>query len=267
MRLLFIALLLMAFAFVAAPVRAVLTAPDNILYGTITLNGQLITASSNMVSVEARRTPAGPPIASYRMGSTAAATNFYLLRLPMEELSSVTASNISLKGDLVYLVVKVGAIDGPTLNYTFPGRGVATRMDFGIAPADGDNDGLPDGWELARFGHTLTTPGTVNPNGYTALQNFTMGSDPAGTNGLFKLTITMSNTVKVVTFFASKAEGAGYSGYIRHYVLESSTNLASGVWRGVPAYTDIVGSNQTVQYLSPSTNLTFFRGQIWLESP
>lgn len=258
---------LLTLAVAALTTRAELPAPDNILYGAITLNGQVITALSNQVSIEARRTTNGPAIASYRMGAQAVATNFYVLRLPLEELAQVAAPNASLVGDTVYLVIKVGLLDGPLLAYTFPESGVAQRLDFGIASADSDNDGLPDAWELAKFGNLSAGPGTLAANGRTAWQNFIAGADPVSTNGLFTLSISTNNNLKVVSFFGRKAEGAGYTNYTRSYLLESATNLSSANWHGVPGFTNILGNNQTVEYTIPTTNLSFFRGQVRLTTP
>src|SRR5262249_10185190 len=49
--------------------RAELPAPDNLLYGTITLGSQLVTAANTNVIVEARTSLAGPAVSSYRMGT------------------------------------------------------------------------------------------------------------------------------------------------------------------------------------------------------
>lgn len=252
------------------PARADVPAPDNILFGLITLNSNLVTAVSTNVSIEARRTPTGQAIATYRMGNESNATNFYVLRLPLEEFATATSSNVSLKGDVIYLVVKVGTVDSPlvnTTNYTILERGVAQRIDFGIAPVnsspDTDNDGLPDAWELAKFGSLTNGANSLVGNGRTAWRNFVEGSD---TNN-FVLSITQSNGVKLVQFFGRKAEGVGYSNHTRYYRLENSTNLAAGIWRGVPGFTNVIGTNQPVIYSATGTTNTFFRGQVWLGNP
>src|SRR5262245_58868565 len=66
---------------------AELPAPDNFLYGTITLGSQLVTAANTNIVVEARTSLAGPAISSYRMGTAAAAGNFYVLKVILEELA------------------------------------------------------------------------------------------------------------------------------------------------------------------------------------
>lgn len=259
--------MLLALVTVVPAAYAVIPAPDNIFYGTITINGALITASSNQVSVEARREPTGSAIATYRMGSEGTATNFYLLRLALEEFQQVEAANASVVGATIYLVVKVGAMDSPLIVVTNLARGVATRLNFGLAPVVNDNDGLPDDWENLHFGSTLNGPNTISPNGLTAMRNFIEGSDPNSTNGLFRLTIGQSNSMTVVSFLARKAEGVGYSGYVRRYNLQSRSNLNGAAWSTLTGFHDLVGSNQTVRFSAVGTNAAFFRGQVYLETP
>ena len=86
--------------------RAELPAPDNILYGTITLGSQPVTAAETNVIVEARRTINGPAIATYRMGSDAAMGGFYRLNLKLEELGPVGESDASLAGESLVLVIR-----------------------------------------------------------------------------------------------------------------------------------------------------------------
>jgi len=99
--------------------------------------------------VEARRFPTSTAFASYRMGSRAAAANYYALQLSVEQ--KVTGQNISTEasesGTVVYLTVLSGGRVMDQVSYTMGGRGTARQIDFGNV--DNDNDGLPDGWEQA----------------------------------------------------------------------------------------------------------------------
>lgn len=259
--------LLLALATLVPAAYADIPAPDNIFYGTITINGSLITAASNQVSIEARREPTGAPIAIYRMGSEVVATNFYVLRLPLEEFPEVKSTNASLVGATIYLVVKVGDLDNPLIAVTNLARGVATRLNFGLAPVVNDNDGLPDDWENLYFGNTSHGPNDLAANGLTLMRNFIEGNDPDSTNGMFRLTIGQSNSVTEVSFYARKAEGVGYSGYVRRYNLQSRSNLNGAAWSTLTNYHDLVGSNQTVRFSTAGTNVSFFRGQVYLETP
>lgn len=249
--------------------RAELPAPDNILYGTITLGSQPVTAAETNVIVEARRTINGPAIATYRMGSDAAMGGFYRLNLKLEELGPVGESDASLAGESLVLVIRNQNGVQLQLPYQIPERGHAQRLDFGTTVADSDNDGLPDVYELSVFGN-------LNPNGTGDEDNdgvknkdeYTAGTNPNDRNGFFHLTITRSGPVnKLVSFFAVTAAGAGYAGYDRIYTLESTTNLSLGNWRGVPNYTNVLGNNTTITYVSNEPDpQTFYRCRLQLRS-
>jgi hypothetical protein len=244
---------------------AVIPEPDNILYGTITLDNLPVTADHTNVVVEARRTSDGPAIASYRMGSDSQAGNFYSLRLPLESVAPVLAENASETGDALVIVLRDSTgIRGQT-NFTFGDRGFVQRADFGLAVADGDADGLPDAWELARFGNLNMTPGSITPNGQTVLQHFIAGTAPNDPAAGFKLFVALTNNLKRVWFVAARAEGPGYEGLTRIYTLEYRPNLTSGAWTEVPGYINVAGSNQTVSYLTAGAGAPgFYRGRISL---
>ncbi len=155
------------------------------------------------------------------------------------------------------------------LSYQIPERGHAQRLDFGTTVLDSDNDGLPDVWELATFGN-LGQNGNGDPDG-DGVKNrdeYSAGTNPNAGNGFFHLTINRSGPVnRAVSFFAVTAAGAGYAGYDRIYTLESATNLALANWRGVPNYTNVLGNNTTVTYLSTESDAqTFYRCRLQLRA-
>ena len=252
---------------IASPTaRAEISEPDNLLYGTIILDSQIVTAARTNVVIEARRTPGGVPIASYRMGANSRVGNFYLLRLPLESVSPIANTNASEVGNNVYVVVRDGtAVRGQT-TYTFPERANVQRTDFGNSSGDSDSDGLPDAWEIANFGSLNQNPNTINANGQTTLNNFTMGSNPNNTSTLFAVNISNSGSQTLVSFLARRADGSGYEGRTRYYSLESSTNTTT--WSGVTGFTNLLGNNQTVTFQSPSAGApAFYRGKVWLQGP
>jgi Bacterial TSP3 repeat len=252
--------------FYAAIAHAAIPEPDNILYGNITLDNTLVTADRTDVVIEARRQTNGPAIASYRMGSDSSLGNLYALKLAIESGTPITDTNSSRILDNLFIVVTDGTGVRAETTYTVADRGVAQRVDFGVAAVDSDGDGLPDAWELQQFTNLGQTPGSINANGMTALQNFIAGTDPNDPRSGFKLTIARTNNQKRVSFQAVRAEGPGYDGMTRLYTLESSPVLAGGSWSGVPSFTNISGDNQTVDYVASGTGgPVFFRGEITLQ--
>lgn len=249
---------------------AELSAPDNILYGTITLGSQPVTDADTNIIVEARRTLNGPAITSYRMGSDAAMGGFYRLNLKLEELDPITESDASLAGESLVLVIRNQNGVQMQLPYQIPERGHAQRLDFGTTVADSDNDGLPDVYELSVFGNLNPTgTGDDDNDGVKNKDEYTAGTIPNDRNGFFHLTITRSGPVnKLVSFFAVTAAGAGYAGYDRIYTLESTTNLSEDrKLARRPDCTNLLGNNSTVTYVSNEPDAqTFYRCRLQLRN-
>jgi len=246
--------------------RAVVSEPDNVLYGAITLNNQPVTSSRIDVVVEARRTLSGPAIARYRMGSTLRLGNYYSLRIPVES-APVGDPNASQTGD--NLVIVVSDLSGRRIetSYRVADRGTVQRLDLGSSVPDSDGDGLPDAWEFANFGNLNSGPNTLTANGQSARYNYLTGSDPNNANSLFSLTLQPSGNQLLVSFFARQSAGVGYEGSARYYSLESATTPL-GPWNGLAGYTNLLGNNQTITYQRPlPTTPEFYRGRVWLQGP
>ena len=270
--------LLLAFvlsvAFVASA-RAELSAPDNIIYGTIALSGVQVLPANTTVVVEARRTAGGPAIASYRMGNNADAANFYALKIPLDEQAPLdTPATSSLVTNSLIIVVRQSTTDRGQATYVIPERGRITRLDFDIdpptAPPDTDTDGLPDPWEQIHFGGL--TQGATNDydgDGNENICEYLAGTDPKNGAGYFQLVITKPAGNKIVSFFAVSTTGIpGYEGSTRHYSIESAPNLITGPWNPVAGYSDIIGNNTTVAYPTQEPNPAYYyRGKVWLTRP
>jgi hypothetical protein len=255
---------------VARPAVAEVSEPDNLLYGTIVIGSDFVTAGRTDVVVEARRTPTGPAIARYRMGSNRAAGDFYALRIPVEAFGPLAQTNASLAGQTLNIVVTDAAGVQGQGTYTIPERGRVQRVDFGVPVFDSDNNGLPDAWELAWFGSIGQDPnGDPDGDGQSTGGEWISGTDPLDGNDQFRLSVNLGGGVTEVSFVALRAEGSGYEGRTRHYSLESSTNLALGSWTGVTGLTNVTGNNQTMVLRVPSGNSpkNFYRGNVTLTNP
>lgn len=253
----------------ASTARAELSEPDNLLFGTIVIGTNPVTAARSDVVIEARRTPTGAAIASYRMGTNPGLGSFYLLRVPVDAFGPAANTNASLAGDTLYIVLRDSTGVQGQAAYTIPERGAAQRVNFGVAVPDSDGNGLPDVWEIARLGGTGQNPNADSDGDRQSnLKEWIAGTDPRDRNDAFHLTIQQAPGQIEVAFVALRAQGPGYEGVTRRYSLQSTTNVASGPWSGLPSFTDLTGNGQTVTYQPPVSGTNrpaFYRGTVQLD--
>lgn len=153
--------------------------PYNLVYGTIKLGSAAVTSADTKVVVEARRFPTSTAFASYRMGSRAAAGNYYALQLSVEQkvAGQAISSEASESGTVVYLTVLSDGKVMDQIAYTLGARGTARQIDFGNV--DNDNDGLPDGWEQAYlYGLDSGPDDDPDRDGETNKNEFLLGLNP-----------------------------------------------------------------------------------------
>jgi hypothetical protein len=167
----------------ASALQAGIPEPGLRVYGTIAINGVPVTASDTGVSVEARRTPTGPAIARYAMGSLGAAGNFYSLILNAEASAPLDdGANVAL-GSSIHLVVVdgTGVRDQQVVNLT--ARASLLRLNFGSPDTDGD--GLSDVFESAHFGSAIGGNPALDSDGdgRSNLQEFQQATNPLIADG------------------------------------------------------------------------------------
>ncbi|MCE9615436.1 MAG: lamin tail domain-containing protein [Lentisphaerae bacterium] len=143
----------------------------------------------------------------------------------------------------------------------------------GSAPPDpdGDGDGMRDVWEDQYFGSTNAPGGEpqddMDRDGFSNIGEYTAGTDPTDDADVFAVEIGPAGATVLVSFVTVMA-GPDLGGAVRYYSLESLPDLSATNWLGVEAYTNILGTNQTVQYhKTATTNPDFYRGRVWLQQP
>ncbi|KAB2660263.1 MAG: hypothetical protein DVB31_14420 [Verrucomicrobia bacterium] len=153
------------------------------LYGTVALDGAAITAADASVVVEARKSPSGPPIASYPMGSQPAAGNFYSLRINAESAAPLSDPNNVLLGSTLYVVVRDASGDRAQQKLVFDQRGLVARLNFGSPDTDGD--GMSDDFETTYFGNATGGDPNGDPDhdGRPNFREFLDGTNPLVADG------------------------------------------------------------------------------------
>jgi hypothetical protein len=192
--------------------QAGLPEPDNLVYGTIVLNGTPVTSDNPSVVVEARSSGGTNVLASHRMGTKPEAGKyFYVLRLALESVPKQCATAASL-GDTI--LITVFDETGPRGQQTFQLTewGAVTRLDFGPPVEDTDENGLPDDWEQTTLGSVGQNANQdTDGDGQSNFAEFIAGTDPANTNSVFSLAVAKNHEAAWVSFVARRAEGPCYA--------------------------------------------------------
>ncbi len=103
-------------------------------------------------------------------------------------------------------------------------------------------------------------------DGISNTLEYIFGTSPTAANTSTLLLATSSGTNCVLTFTARSCTGTGYTGFVRHYMVEMTSNLSNAsAWTALPSYADIIGNNQTLIIpQATSTATTFYRLKVWL---
>ncbi len=127
-------------------------------------------------------------------------------------------------------------------------------------------------WRQFYFGTTANTGTAADPadpdgDGFTNLKEYLFGTIPTAPSVGALFTATPATTNIVLTFIARQATGTGYTGLVRHYALEFTTDLSSAAsWAPLAGSSDIVGADQTVTITEPRSGPnTFYRLRTWLQ--
>jgi len=180
--------------------------PDTVFYGTVALDNAYVTAADVDVSIELRRTPAGPPIAAYRMGENSNLADRYSVRARVESGPPLDDPEASAIGDTVWVVVTKAGQVRHQASHLIDGRGQFVALNFG--DLDSDGDGMPDGFEQSYFGSSTGGSPTADPDGdyRNNLQEALDKTDPLTADGQHPADRTPADwlmTLGEVTSYAS----------------------------------------------------------------
>ncbi|MBN1673998.1 MAG: lamin tail domain-containing protein [Kiritimatiellae bacterium] len=135
--------------------------------------------------------------------------------------------------------------------------------------ADFDQDGMSDAWENEKLGGTgQSTEGDADGDGRLNIEEYIAGTDPDNSNSTFRVDMSAAGGSVIASFDTVAANPTHYPGVTRGYALEQRTGLdGTGMWQGVPGYTNILGAGQAVAYTNASPGgATYYRGRVWLQS-
>ena len=137
--------------------------PDAIFYGSVTINGRVMTASDN-VSVIGRVSGVSQPVGRYRMGEGGTAGNNYVLRVRLEApvTGSPQSPNAARLEQSLLLFVKQGSnpeVLAAGVPLTAPGMLQLLDLSISVLPANCVADGVVDLADHQAFKNCMTAPG------------------------------------------------------------------------------------------------------------
>lgn len=139
--------------------------------------------------------------------------------------------------------------------------------------SDGDNDFLPDTWEIRWFGNLNTTAGSMDTDGDGASdwQEYVAGTIPTNRTDILKVStriVTETGEVEVIPALRP-ASGVGYQNARRHFQLEEAAN-AGGAWSVVNGFQDEIVTSEiphVLRVMPLQGTAKFYRVRTWLQQP
>ena len=160
---------------------------------------------------------------------------------------------------------------GPSLSLIHPRWDNALPASWRASAAPG---GTPGGaelaahdtpvWWLAQWGATGSFDAAATADwdldGMANWAEYEAGTQPTNAASVFVVALTTA-AGKPTASCQTRPAGTEYGGRQRYYTFELRTNLLSGAWTGIPGYTDILGTGQTILYQDPPPGTGFIRAR------
>ena len=167
---------------------ALIPEPDNLVYGTVTLDGYPLTAANRDVSLVVKY--AGREVSSYTMGDNPSMLNKYLLEIPVDSILQRN-TNALRTGDKLEIYYQVGTSSSKAAELVVDERGTTKEINLqltsehiivGADPSaiDSDGDGISDVYEVANGMNPLNASDAALDNdgdGLSNLQEYMNGTD------------------------------------------------------------------------------------------
>lgn len=131
---------ILASGFLSGSLIAKIPEPSNILYGTVSIAGQSVTAKESHVTIDVR--VGKTVIANYTMGSNVEMGDRFLLKVPIDAVGERTPNTVRPNDSINIFVSGVLAE-----TMVVGERGQLTESNLSIDFIDTDKDGMPDYWE------------------------------------------------------------------------------------------------------------------------
>jgi hypothetical protein len=184
--------------------------------------------------------------------------NSVIFAVPADSVNRWYAVNVAANNNWTGRTIKALRLDPPNSTGT-----VSIDAIIG-SDGDFDNDGISDAWEaIYQLDPTLDSDAQLDSDGdgITNASEYVFGSNPASANLASTPAISTSGTGLTLTFVASQTIGTGYAGLTRYYDVETSADLSiASSWVGVPGYTNIAATGQTITINQPlSAGPRFYR--------
>lgn len=215
--------------------QAVIPEPDNLLFGTVSLDGQQLTAANTGVKLVLEYD--GNEIGNYTMGDFIAARNQYVLEVPVDSVKERRTSALRV-GDTLAIRFRQGTSSILAATFDVAERGSTYEMDLVLVSEDfiigsdpdspdSDGDGISDVYEVANGLNPLSSDDAsldFDGDGVSNLQEYLNGTDINVDDNPPHLIVPSDKTVSSTGLFTDVDLGVATAFDYKDGTLTATTN-------------------------------------------